>query len=61
LTAHSAKDADRDAKRLREEYGMAVEYQENPFASRIRYQDPLLDPQHYVRPNHYVATMDVGQ
>jgi hypothetical protein len=63
LTAHSAKDADRDAKRLREEYGMAVEYQENPFASRIRYQDPLLDPSHHnlVRPNHYVATMDVGK
>jgi hypothetical protein len=61
LTAHSAMDADRDATLLREEYGMAVEYQENPFASRIRYQDPLLDPPHHnlVRPNHYVATVDI--
>ncbi|KAG7341164.1 hypothetical protein IV203_023115 [Nitzschia inconspicua] len=59
LTAHSAKDADRDAKLLRHKYGLTVEYNVNPFASRIRYQDPF-DLDHFVQPNLYVAVVEVG-
>ena len=53
-TAHSELDAERDADYLRNSFGVEVEYSENPFASRIRYQDPFHE-NHLVRPNHYVA------
>lgn len=54
LTAHSAKDAARDAECLAR-FGLEnVQYQVNPFASRITYQDPF-DDGHIVRPNHYYA------
>jgi len=57
LTAHSEKDALRDAAILRDVYGLNnVEYNENPFASRVTYEDPF-EKQHFVRPNHYVATV----
>ena len=54
LTAHSEMDAERDTQVLRDMYGLYAEYQENPFASQISYQDPF-DKNHFVRPNHYVA------
>jgi hypothetical protein len=54
LTAHSARDAARDAAYLQETCGISVDYVENPFASRIRYLDPL-ENDHIVRPNHFVA------
>jgi hypothetical protein len=54
LTAHSELDAQRDMAVLRDNFGLHVEYQENPFASQISYQDPF-DKNHLVRPNHYVA------
>lgn len=54
LTAHSDLDAERDAKLLREELGLDVDYQLNPFASRIVYQDPF-DSTHFVSPNKYIA------
>ena len=62
-TAHSKLDADRDMDRLRA-YTRASSaaclpcdgddsfYLENPFSSRITYQDPF-DTTHLVRPNHY--------
>ena len=55
LTAHSAKDAERDFALLKDTFGLDLDYQENPFASRVCYQDPF-DPAHIVRPNHFVAT-----
>jgi hypothetical protein len=54
LTAHSEMDAERDMQLLRDVFGLDAEYQENPFASQISYQDPF-DKNHFVRPNHYVA------
>lgn len=57
LTAHSEHDMDRDAKILANDYGLEdVSYYENPFASRIAYEDPF-EKNHFVRPNHYVATV----
>jgi hypothetical protein len=57
LTAHSELDAKRDAKVLRDEYDWHVmEYEENPFASRITYVDPLSpNKRHLVQPNLYAA------
>jgi hypothetical protein len=57
LTAHSEKDAHRDASLLRNVYGMEVEYQVNPFGSRIHYEDPF-DKDHFVRPNHFMAIIE---
>ncbi|MGK3735438.1 MAG: hypothetical protein ACI8RD_002261 [Bacillariaceae sp.] len=57
LTAHSEKDAMRDSNILSNVYGLKnIEYHENPFASRIAYEDPF-EKGHFVRPNHYVATV----
>mmetsp|Transcript_50284 Transcript_50284/g.58089 ORF Transcript_50284/g.58089 Transcript_50284/m.58089 type:complete len:198 (+) Transcript_50284:633-1226(+) len=57
LTAHSEKDAIRDSNILHNVYGLKhIEYYENPFASRIVYEDPF-EKGHFVRPNHYVATV----
>lgn len=57
LTAHSEHDMDRDAKILSNDYGLKdVPYYENPFASRIAYEDPF-EKNHFVRPNHFVATV----
>jgi hypothetical protein len=55
LTAHSSKDAARDLLRLRE-YDIEVHYVDNPFASRVTYEDPF-DPGHIVRPNEFVASI----
>jgi hypothetical protein len=60
FTAHSEKDADRDSKLLWEKFGLRVQYRENPFASRIRYQDPF-EPDHYVQPNHHVAFVEFSK
>jgi hypothetical protein len=65
LTAHSQLDAERDAALLTQECSSSqstttqriISYAENPFASRIVYQDPF-DAQHMVRPNHYLASLD---
>jgi hypothetical protein len=63
LTAHSQLDAERDAALLTQEYSSSsqtkriISYAENPFASRIDYQDPF-DVQHLVRPNHYLVSLD---
>lgn len=54
LTAHSEKDADRDATLLKQVYQLDVQYEENPFASRVQYEDPF-DKNHFVRPNHFMA------
>ena len=59
LTAHSAKDAERDFALLQEKFGLDLDYTENPFASRVCYQDPF-DPTHIVRPNHFVASWMSG-
>jgi len=56
LTAHSEKDADRDATLLKQDYQLDVQYEENPFASRIQYEDPF-DHNHFVRPNHFIAVV----
>jgi len=59
-TAHSWLDANRDTAVWRDDYGLeSTTYTENPWASRITYEDPLEDAQaqHIVRPNHYVATL----
>lgn len=57
LTAHSEHDMHRDAELLRSVYDIEdVEYHENPFASRVAYEDPF-EKSHFVRPNHYVATV----
>lgn len=55
LTAHSGVDAERDSKCL-ELYGLEVVYSSNPFASRIKYEDPFASG-HVVRPNHCVASV----
>jgi hypothetical protein len=52
LTAHSELDAQRDAQVLLER-GYRVTPMDNPFASRITYQDPF-DASHQVQPNHSV-------
>jgi hypothetical protein len=54
MTAHSELDAERDASLLKKEYGLTVDYRVNPFASRIRFQDPF-DDRHIVQPDHYIA------
>jgi hypothetical protein len=54
FTAHSETDYLRDLEHLNQVFGLKLNYEENPFASRIKYQDPF-DPKHIVRPNHYVA------
>jgi hypothetical protein len=56
VTAHSEKDARRDAQLLAQEYQLQVDYQVNPFCSRITYPDPF-DQNHVVSPNRYVATI----
>jgi hypothetical protein len=58
FTAHSMLDAQRDSSVLQSYVpaDTSVEYWENPFASRITYQDPL-HPTHYVRPNHYAYVL----
>jgi hypothetical protein len=57
LTAHSEQDMARDAAILSNVYGLKdVVYNENPFASRVSYEDPF-EKNHFVRPNHYVATV----
>jgi hypothetical protein len=56
MTAHSEKDAARDTQLLAQEYQLSVDYQVNPFRSRIKYPDPF-DQHHVVSPNHYVATI----
>ena len=57
LTAHSEHDMDRDAAILTKDYGLKdISYRENPFASRIAYEDPF-EKNHFVRPNHYIATV----
>ena len=57
LTAHSARDAQRDTDCLTQ-YLLpeAPLYHENVFASRIDYEDPL-EKGHIVRPNHYAYTL----
>jgi hypothetical protein len=57
FTAHSEQDASRDADCLIN-YLLpeAPLYRENPFASRIRYQDPF-DEAHMVRPNQSAYTL----
>lgn len=57
LTAHSEKDAYRDALLLKNVYDLEVKYQLNPFRSRILYEDPF-DKDHIVRPNHFVAIIE---
>jgi len=57
LTAHSEHDMARDAAILSNIYGLRdVVYHENPFASRVVYEDPF-EKNHFVRPNHYVANI----
>ena len=57
LTAHSEHDMARDAEILSSAYGLKdIMYHENPFASRIAYEDPF-EKNHFVRPNHYVASV----
>jgi hypothetical protein len=69
LTAHSQLDAERDAALLTQECSSStasspttttkriISYAENPFASRIDYQDPF-DAEHMVRSNHYLVSLD---
>lgn len=55
LTAHSMEDAARDCAFLRQSFNLPMlTYELNPFASQIRYQDPLKHG-HLVQPNHYVT------
>ncbi|CAJ1966819.1 unnamed protein product [Cylindrotheca closterium] len=54
LTAHSEKDSDRDTALLKQSYHLDVHYEENPFASRVQYEDPF-DQNHFVRPNHFMT------
>lgn len=52
VTAHSELDADRDQRFLKTMYGIEIDYKINPFASRIKYLDPVSkDKEHYVQPN----------
>ena len=63
VTAHSSWDAERDANAFREYFPHTpLDYQENPFASRIVYKDPLPTTtggsggeDHYVSPNMFAA------
>ena len=55
LTAHSQLDAKRDESLLKDIYQQTdLDYKQNPFASRIQYQDPFAKD-HLVRPNQYMA------
>lgn len=54
FTAHSQMDSQRDAEHLKQTFGLELQYEENPFASRICFQDPF-EKNHSVRPNHYVV------
>jgi len=57
LTAHSEYDMTRDATILSSEYGLKdMIYHENPFASRVSYEDPF-EQNHFVRSNNYVSTV----
>lgn len=52
ITAHSELDAERDRKFLSSMYDMEVDYKTNPFASRIKYLDPVSNVKgHFVQPN----------
>jgi splicing suppressor protein 51 len=55
LTAHSERDAHRDAALLQELLGRPVEYRANVFQSRITYKDPLSNDNHLVRSNSFFA------
>jgi hypothetical protein len=55
LTAHSERDAHRDATLLQELLGRSVEYQANVFESHITYKDPLSNDNHLIRPNSFIA------
>ena len=55
LTAHSERDANRDATLLQELLGRPVDYQANVFESGITYKDPLANDNHLVRPNSFFA------
>ena len=71
MTAHSHLDAIRDADFLEECFSgcfkprspvageeSVLSYQENPFASRIFYQDEdPAEPEHFVQPNHHCRTL----
>ena len=57
LTAHSERDAQRDAKLLQDVFGRPVDYQRNAFASRITYEDPLSQETHLVSPNSFVTLL----
>lgn len=60
LTAHSEKDAARDAGVLKNHYGLSnVEYAPNPFASRITYKDPFESDHHLVQPNQFVSVIRI--
>jgi hypothetical protein len=60
LTAHSEKDAARDAGVLSGHYGLSnVEYEPNPFASRITFHDPCDTGLHLVRPNAFVSVIRI--
>lgn len=55
LTAHSAADAERDWKLWHAFDSTIPNYQENPWASQITYQDPLDSTNITIRPNAYVC------
>lgn len=57
ITAHSERDAERDAQLLQEVTGNPIEYQPNAFASRITYEDPLSQDSSQVSPNALVTTL----
>jgi len=57
LTAHSKRDAERDAKLLHEITGRPIDYQPNAFASLITYEDPLSQEPHQVSPNSFVTLL----
>lgn len=61
LTAHSKRDAERDAQLLLSNYGKQACYSINRFGCRISYLDPL-SPQnnHLVRPNLFVCLLEPG-
>jgi len=58
LTAHSKLDADRDTKVLQERLSTSILYTENPFASRIRFNDPISNEEHLVSSNQYACLID---
>jgi hypothetical protein len=55
LTAHSLADAERDWQLWRSLDSTVPNYQENPWASQITYQDPLDRTNTTIRPNLYVC------